>query len=384
MVRVVLAPDSFKESMTALEAARAMARGVRAAWPDAECVLVPMADGGEGTARVLVAALSGELVEAAAHDPLGRPVTARYGYVAADRLAVVEIAAAAGLDLLAPAERDPLVTSTAGVGELVRDALDRGARRMVVGLGGSATNDGGAGMLRALCARLRDAAGADLPDGGAALARLADLDLGGLDPRLADVEIELASDVTNPLLGEGGASAVFGPQKGATAQGVAALDAALTVWARALARAVGRDVAAVPGAGAAGGLGAAFLALGAAPSSGVDLVIRAVRLAEHLTGADLVLTGEGALDGQTLQGKTPYGVARTAQRLGVPVIAFAGHVGAGAQALYDHGFAALVPIVREVGGLPAALAAGPVNLERAVETVCRVLATGVRVLGARP
>lgn len=383
-MRVVLAPDSFKESMTALEAAEAMARGVRAAWPGAECVLAPMADGGEGTVDVLLAALGGELVDAAVHDPLGRPVTARYGYVATERLAVVEIAAAAGLDLLAPAERDPLVTSTAGVGDIVRDALDRGARRLVVGLGGSATNDGGAGMLRALGAHLRDDVGTALPDGGAALARLADLDLAGLDPRLADVEIELAVDVTNPLLGESGASAVFGPQKGATAEDVATLDAALAVWAQALAGAAGREVAALPGAGAAGGLGAAFLALGAAPSSGVDLVMRTARLEEHLAGADLVLTGEGTLDGQTLQGKTPFGVARAAQRRGVPVIAFAGHVGAGAQALHDHGFAALVPIVREVGDLPAALAAGPDNLERAVETVCRVLATGVRVLGARP
>lgn len=372
-LRIVLAPDSFKESMSAPEAVAAMERGVRRVLPDAECVPVPMADGGEGTTDALVAALGGELVEVPTTDPLGRPVTARYGWVADDRLAVVEVAAAVGLHLLAPQERDPMVASSAGVGAVLRDALDRGAHRLLVGLGGSATNDGGAGMLQALGADLRGTDGGALPGGGGALARLATLDLAGLDPRLADVEIEVASDVTNPLLGPEGASAVFGPQKGATPQMVADLDAALARWADALGRATGRDVAEVPGAGAAGGLGAAFLALGGTLSSGIDVVVRAARLEEHLAGADLVLTGEGSLDGQTLRGKTPYGVARAAARHGVPVIAFAGRVGAGAEALYDHGFAALVPIVRGVTDLPTALTDGSENLERAVETVVRVL-----------
>ncbi|MHB1064973.1 MAG: glycerate kinase [Georgenia sp.] len=387
-MKIVLAPDSFKESMTAPEAVEAMVRGIRAVLPDAECVRVPMADGGEGTTDALVAATGGEVVEVAVHDALGRPITARYGYVATDRLAIVEVAAAAGLHLLAPEERDPLAASSGGVGEMIRDALDRGAHRLLVGLGGSATNDGGAGMFQALGADLRDGDGAPLRGGGGALAHLTTLDLTGLDPRLAGVDIEIASDVTNPLLGPDGATAVFGPQKGATEQMITHLDAALTGWARALERATGRDVTHVPGAGAAGGLGAAFLALGATMSSGVDVVMRAARLEEQLAGADLVLTGEGAIDGQTLRGKTPYGVARAAARHGVPVIAFAGHVGTGAEALYDHGFTALVPIVRAVGDLPTALAAGAANLERAVETVFRLLAlpieAGVRHQGPPP
>ncbi|TRW47018.1 glycerate kinase [Georgenia yuyongxinii] len=374
-MKLVLAPDSFKESMTAQEAVEAMSRGVRAVFPDAELVAAPMADGGEGTTAALTAALGGELVTAAAHDALGRPITATYGYVADERLAVVEVAAAAGIDLVAPAERDPLRTSTAGVGQMLLDALDRGARRLVVGLGGSVTNDGGAGMLQALGVRLLDADGAELPPGGGALARLADIDATGLDPRLAALDVEIASDVTNPLCGPEGASAVFGPQKGATPKMVAELDRALGVFAEAVSSATGRDVADRAGAGAAGGLGAAFLAFfDARLRPGVDVVMTAARLEERMAGADLVLTGEGGVDAQTLLGKTPFGVARAASRHGVPVIAFAGHVGDGAELLYDNFFAAIVPIVRSVTDLPTALAQGQVNLERAVETVCRVLA----------
>ncbi|WP_448073693.1 glycerate kinase [Georgenia yuyongxinii] len=376
-MKIVLAPDSFKESMTAQEAVQAMSRGVRTVFPDAELVAAPMADGGEGTAAALTAALGGEHVTAAAHDALGRPITATYGYVAAERLAVIEVAAAAGIDLVAPAERDPVRASSAGVGRLLLDALDRGARRLVVGLGGSVTNDGGAGMLQTLGVRLLDADGVELAPGGGELARLADIDVTGLDPRLADLHVEIASDVTNPLCGPDGASAVFGPQKGATPEMVDQLDRALDVFARAVASATGRDVADRPGAGAAGGLGAAFLAFFDADlRPGVDVVMAAARLEERMAGADLVLTGEGGVDAQTLRGKTPFGVARAASRHGVPVIAFAGHVGEGAELLYDHGFAAIVPIVGSVTDLPTALTRGPANLERAVETVCRVLALG--------
>ncbi|MFH5823587.1 glycerate kinase [Georgenia sp. AZ-5] len=373
-MKIVLAPDSFKESMTAHQAVEAMERGVRAVVPDAHCVGVPMADGGEGTTAALVAATGGELVAADVHDPLGRPVRARYGFVPAQALAIVEVAAAVGIDLVAPADRDPLRASSAGLGELVRDALDRGARRLVVGLGGSVTNDGGAGMMQALGASLRDAGGAELPPGAGPLARLATLDLSGLDPRVRELTVEIASDVTNPLLGPQGASAVFGPQKGATPDAVPLLDGALGVWAAAIARATGRDVAARPGAGAAGGLGAAFLAFfESTMARGVDVVMRAARLEDRMTGADLVLTGEGCVDAQTVRGKTPFGVAQAASRHGVPVIAFAGRIGEGAEVLYDYGFAALVPIVRSVTDLPTALADGPANLQAAVETVFRVL-----------
>jgi glycerate 2-kinase len=374
-VKFVLAPDSFKESMSAPVAAAAMERGVRSVFADAECLAVPMADGGEGTVDALVEAIGGEYVTVNVRDGLGRSVQARYGYVPAERLAILEMAAAAGIDMIPEAERNPRVTSTFGVGQLIVDALDRGARRFVVGLGSSVTNDGGAGMLQALGARLLDERGVELPPGGAALARLARIDLVDFDARLATTDFQIASDVTNPLLGPHGASAVFGPQKGADDATVAELDAALTHWALLIASTTGRDVATIPGSGSAGGLGAAFLAfLPAQMRRGVDVVMSATHLAEKIVGADYVFTGEGSVDAQTASGKTLLGVAEVAARHGVPVIAFAGRVGEGAEALYALGVRAIVPIVQGVSDLPRALAEGPTNLERAVATACRLLA----------
>jgi len=371
-MRFVLAPDSFKESITATQAVAAMERGIRLVFPEAETVGVPMADGGEGTTDALVAAMGGSQLTVEVHDGLGRPVRARYGFIADEKLAIVEMAA--GLDLIEAPDRDPRMTSTYGVGELIIDALDRGAVRFVVGLGGSATNDGGAGMLQALGARLLDAAGHDLSGGGAALAYLERIDLDGLDPRLGAATFQIACDVTNPLLGPEGASHVFGPQKGADEHAVRELDDALGVYARVVTATIGRDVAAVAGAGAAGGLGAAFLAFfDVRMDRGVEVVMRAAHLEEKLTGADYVFTGEGSLDSQTLRGKTPFGVAQAAGRHGIPVIAFAGQIGDSAEVLYDHGFAALVPIVQAVSDLPSAIAGGPANLERAVATTCRLL-----------
>jgi len=374
-MKFVLAPDSFKESMTAAEAVAAMERGIRSVFPDAVCVAAPMADGGEGTVDALVAALDGTLETIEVQDALGRTVQAGYGYVAAEELAIIEIAAAAGIDLVAVPDRDPRVASSFGVGQLVADALDRGARRFIVGLGGSVTNDGGAGMLRALGARLLDADARELPDGGAALARLSRIDLDGFDPRLAAATFRIASDVTNPLLGPDGASRVFGPQKGADEAAVAELDAALGRYAAVVEATTGREVATLAGAGAAGGLGAALLAFfDATMQRGVDVVSEATRLDEAMAGADVVFTGEGSIDAQTLGGKTPLGVAETAARHRIPVIAFAGRVGEGAEVLYEHGFAALVPIVPGSCTLADALAAGAANLQRAVATTCRLLA----------
>ena len=374
-MKFVLAPDSFKESMTAVEAVAAMERGIRSVFPDAVCVAAPMADGGEGTVDALVAALDGTLETIAVQDALGRTVQAGYGYVAAEELAIIEIAAAAGIDLVAAPDRDPRIASSFGVGRLITDALDRGARRFIVGLGGSVTNDGGAGMLRALGARLLDADARELPDGGAALARLSRIDLDGFDPRLAAATFRIASDVTNPLLGPDGASRVFGPQKGADEAAVAELDAALGRYAAVVQATTGREVATLAGAGAAGGLGAALLAFfDATMQRGVDVVSEATRLDEAMAGADVVFTGEGSIDAQTLGGKTPLGVAETATRHRIPVIAFAGRVGEGAEVLYEHGFAALVPIVPGTCTLAEALAAGAANLERAVATTCRLLA----------
>lgn len=376
-MKFVLAPDSFKESMSATEAAAALERGIRSVFPSAECVRVPMADGGEGTVQALTSASGGELVEAEVQDARGRLVQAAYGYVAAEQLAIIEIAASAGIQLVAAADRNARTASTFGVGQLITDALDRGASRFVIGLGGSMTNDGGAGMLSALGARLYDSDGRDLVDGGAALSGLAWMDLEGFDPRARSAVFEIASDVANPLLGPDGATAVFGPQKGADPQAVRDLEDALTVYAQVLAEDSGRSVAELPGAGAAGGLGAAFLAcFDSRLRRGVEVVMEAALLERRLVGADFVFTGEGTIDGQTLNGKTPLGVAEAAARHGVPVIAFAGRVGPGAEMLYDRGFAALVPIVQEVSDLPSALTDGPANLERAAATVCRILALG--------
>ena len=361
-MRIVLAPDSFKESMTAPEAAAAMARGVVVAVPEAECTVIPMADGGEGTTETLIAALGAVRRDVTARDPLGRPVRAGYG-LTADGLAVMEVAAAVGIGLVAPAERDVMRSDSRGVADLVLDALDAGADRLLVGLGGSATTDGGAGLLAGLGVRLLDAAGSDVASTPVGLDRLVRVDVSGLEPRLSRLRIDLASDVTNPLLGPLGSAAIFGPQKGATPAQVPVLDAALGRLADALVQAGLPDVRDVPGAGAAGGLGMAFLSLGARLRPGVEVVAEAVGLDDAIAGADLVLTGEGALDAQTAAGKTPAGVLAVAARHGVPVIAFAGRLGTG---IDDLGFASCVPIVAESVDLATALREGPANLERAV------------------
>jgi glycerate kinase len=376
-IRIVCAPDSFKESMSALEAANAMAAGVRRVLPEADCVVVPMADGGEGTVQALVDALGGRLIEAPCHDALGRPTTAGYAWVEGQNLAVIEMAAASGLAQIDPAERDVRRATSVGVGELIGHALDLGARRFIVGLGGSATNDAGAGLAQALGVRLLDRQGEDLPPGGAALARLDRVDLSGLDPRLAQCHFDIACDVDNPLLGPRGASAIFGPQKGADPATVAELDAALTVWADRVEAELGRPVRDIPGAGAAGGLGAAFAALTASTMRrGIDIVVEAVGLADLVVGADWVLTGEGSVDSQTLHGKVPWGVARTAAQAGVPAIIFGGRVAPGSEALLTDTTVALVPILKSAQDLPQALVEGPHNLADAAETTMRLLLAG--------
>jgi len=379
-MKIVLAPDSFKESMTALQAAQAMETGVKRVLPDVECDLVPMADGGEGTVQAIVDALGGTLVEAGAHDALGGDVRVPYGYVEAGHLAIIEMAAASGLGMIPPARRDVLRASTFGTGEVILDALDRGARRFIVGIGGSATNDAGAGMAAALGVKFLDDAGAELPPGGAALAGLASVDVSGLDRRLAESTFDVACDVDNPLLGPRGASAVFGPQKGATTpQLVTQLDAALARWADIVEPVVGRSIRELPGAGAAGGLGAALAAFipTATLRSGVEIVVDAVHLDEHARGADWVFTGEGGIDFQTMHGKTPWGVLQSASRAGKPIVMFGGVITPDAQVLLDAGVTALVPIVRTVQTLGEALANGPANLADAAEMAMRLLVANV-------
>jgi glycerate kinase len=364
-MKILIAPDSFKESLDAAAVAAAIAAGWRAVMPQAELLELPLADGGEGTTAALVAATGGERVTCRVTGPLGAPVAAFWGRLDPQR-AVIECAASSGLDLIERSQRDPWRATTRGLGELILAALDAGVREIIVGLGGSATNDGGAGMLQALGAQLLDAGGAPIGPGAAGLATLASIDLSTLDPRLEQVRFDVACDVDNPLTGPEGAAAVFGPQKGADAALVAEMDKALANYAQAIARCTGRSVERIAGAGAAGGLGAAFLAcLGATLRPGIEIVLDAVRLQEHLAGADLVITGEGRIDGQTVRGKTPVGVARLARQSGVPCIALGGAVPTDPEVLEQlaaEGIAAVFPILPGVVTLDQALEGAADNL----------------------
>lgn len=354
-MKLVIAPDSFKESLSARAVAEAIAAGWARVYPDAELLLCPMADGGEGTVDALLSATGGKLQQTRVSGPLGDPVEAHWGLLP-DAQAIIEMAEASGLHRVEPGRRDVLAASSHGTGELIRAALDAGVRRIVLGLGGSATNDGGAGLLAALGVRFLDREGQELPLGGAALARLSQIDLTGLDTRLAQVEVMVAADVDNPLCGPRGASAVFGPQKGASPEQVVQLDEALGHYADVMAATLGEDLRDFPGVGAAGGLGfAARAVLRAGFRPGVELVAELSGLVEAMQGADLVITGEGRLDGQSLHGKTPVGVARLARTAGVPVIALAGSLGEGYQRLYAEGI-----------GAAFSLAPGPLSLEQAM------------------
>lgn len=376
-MKIVIAPDAFKESLSAHEVARAIEAGFREIFPHATYQCLPMADGGEGTVQAVLDALGGDWHEATVHDPLGRPLRARFG-LTGDGLALIEMAEASGLARVEPARRNPCVTSSRGTGELIRAALDAGARRLLLGIGGSATLDAGAGLLQALGVRLLDAEGRELPPGGAALSRLERIDVAGLDARLATCGLEVACDVDNPLTGPNGAAAVFGPQKGATPAMVAELDAALTRFAQVLEAHCGRSVAGVPGAGAAGGLGAALLGLlGASLRRGSERVADAIGLDAAIAGADLVITGEGRLDSQTVQGKTALGVVRVAARHGCPVIAIAGSLAPDHKVLYTHGLLAARAAVSRICTLEDALAEAVPNLQNAARNVAAVLKLGM-------
>lgn len=376
-MRIILAPDSYKGSLSAVEVAAAMERGIAAVFPQAEVVSLPVADGGEGTVEALVAATRGRFVTQEVASPLGEPVMARWGILGDGATAVIEMAAASGLPLVPPGRRNPLLASSRGTGELIRAALDAGLRRMIIGIGGSATNDGGAGMARALGVRFLDEEGAELPEGGAALARLARVDLGGLDPRLAETSIRVACDVTNPLCGENGASAVYGPQKGATPAMVRELDRALLHYSRVVERATGREVSAQPGSGAAGGMGAGLRYFtDASLLPGVGIVLDAVGFAGALERADLVITGEGCSDAQTAHGKAPVGVARLAREQGVPVICLSGGLGAGGDQLLEQGIDALLGIVSGPMALEECMARAADLVEAATGRICRLLRLG--------
>lgn len=380
-MKIVIAPDSFKESLSALQVATAIEAGLREVWPHAAYVKLPVADGGEGTVQAMIDATGGERIVARVTGPLGEPLDAFYGQTG--ELAVIEMAAASGLESVPPARRNPLVTTSRGTGELIRIALDAGARRFVLGVGGSATNDGGAGMLQALGVRLLDIDGRELDAGGGALAALARIDVSELDPRVHASDFQIACDVSNPLVGPRGASAVFGPQKGATPAMVATLDANLAHFATVIRRDVGQEIADLPGAGAGGGIAAAMVVfLRGRLRPGIEIVTEAVGLDAAVRDADLVITGEGRIDSQTVNGKTPMGVARIAARHRVPVIALGGSLAADAGVVHSHGIAAVFAAVARPCTVPEALAAAEANLRGAARNVAAALQLGAHI-GAR-
>jgi glycerate kinase len=355
-LKVVIAPQGFKGNLTALQVSQAIDRGIRRVLPDVVTSLVPMADGGEGTTQALIDALGGEMIPVEVTDPMGGRVLAHWGFLSDGVTAVIEMAVASGLSLVPPGKRNPLSATTYGTGELIRHALEKGCRKFIIGIGGSATNDGGAGMAQALGARLLDAKGEAIAFGGAALSSLEHIDVATLDSRLADCDILLACDVDNPLCGPNGASCVYGPQKGATDKMVAQLDKALAHYADVIERDLGIDIRDIPGAGAAGGLGAGLMVfLKARLEPGVEVIIQATGLITHLKGAELVFTGEGRIDSQTACGKTPVGVARRAKELGLPVIAITGEIGDGYQAVFREGIDSVFSI-----------APGPISLSQSL------------------
>ncbi|UAL42395.1 glycerate kinase [Shewanella inventionis] len=381
-MKIVIAPDSFKESLSALEVANAIEQGFKHVFPKAEYCKVPMADGGEGTVQAMVDATDGKIVTCRVTGPLGEPVEAFYGILGqpdtnSRRTAVIEMAAASGLHLVPTTQRNPLLTTSFGVGELIADALNNGIKHIILGLGGSATNDAGAGMIQALGAKLTDINGHNIALGGAALATLHNVDLELLHPNINECTIDVACDVDNPLCGPRGASAIFGPQKGASSDMVEQLDQALAHFANVINRQDSPHIKLScehqAGAGAAGGMGFGVMALLAATlKPGVDIVTETVQLAKHCQDADLVITGEGRLDGQTVFGKTPMGVLNVAKRYNVPVIGIAGCLGDDAGAIVQQGMTAIFPIIPSLQPLEQVLAEAQTNLTHTAQSIAAV------------
>ncbi|GED68417.1 glycerate kinase [Brevibacillus reuszeri] len=377
-MKIIIAPDSFKGSLSAPEAAGAIEAGIKKVLPQAQTVLVPVADGGEGTMESLVASTDGRKVEVDVTGPMNVPVRAAYGILGDQVTCVIEMASASGLILVQPEERNPLISTTYGTGELIKRALDDGCRRFIVGIGGSATNDGGIGMLQALGMKLLDAEGNSIGFGGGELHRIREIDDQHFDPRISESHFLLASDVQNPLIGPNGASHVFGPQKGATVEMVKALDHSLGMWADLVEAKTGISLHNLPGAGAAGGIGGAFQAF--FPSRmerGIDIVIEYTGLGEKMQDAAIVFTGEGQIDFQTASGKTPMGVAQEAQKWGVPVFVLAGSVGSGTDILYGYGIHSINSIMSGPMTLQEAMSRAPELLAQKAEQVLRTYLAGL-------
>lgn len=375
-MKVVIAIDSLKGSLSSMEAGTAIKDGILAAKPDAEVIVKPLADGGEGTTDALIEGMNGERIDLTVTGPMHTPVDAYYGYLKDTNTAVMEMASAAGITLVPDSEKNPLLATSYGVGEMINDAIQRGCRNFIIGIGGSVTNDGGIGMLKALGVRFLDENGEDAGEGGQALAKVARIDVSGMNPLLKECHIQVACDVNNPLCGENGSTYVYGPQKGVTEDMKKTLDEAMVHFARVTSETLENDYMNTPGAGAAGGLGYAFLAYtGAALTPGIELILDAVGLEEELSGADVVVTGEGRLDFQTAMGKAPVGVARLAKKYNAKVIAFAGSVTKEATACNNEGIDAFFPILRSVCTLAEAMdpVAARNNMTATVEQVFRLL-----------
>lgn len=371
---IVLAPDSFKESMTAKEVCVAMERGIKKVNSNIQCIHVPMADGGEGTMQSLVDATGGEVYSLEVVGPLGNKVKAEYGILGNGEIGVLEMASASGIHLVSLEERNPLITTTYGTGEIIKACLDRGVKKLLIGIGGSATNDGGVGVIQALGGRLLDKEGNELGFGGGELEKLDRIDLTNFDRRLKDVVIEVACDVSNPLCGENGASYIFGPQKGASVEMIKILDNNLKHYAKVIKEQFGKDVLEIAGAGAAGGLGAGLMVfLNGNLKKGIEIVIEYSGLEKKVKNCDMVWTGEGSIDFQTQYGKTPLGVATVAKKYNKPVVALAGRVGDDIDILYEKGIDSIFGIMRGVTTIDEALKNGKENIERTSENIARLM-----------
>ena len=381
-MKIVIAPDSYKESLSATEVAQAIEKGFREIFPDAQYVSVPVADGGEGTVEAMIAATHGSAHSALVTGPLGEKVNANWGMSGDGKTAFIEMAAASGLALVPPEKRKPLITTSRGTGELILQALDSGASNIIIGIGGSATNDGGAGMVQALGAKLCDANGTEIGYGGGSLNTLNTIDVSGLDPRIKHCAIRVACDVTNPLVGEQGASRIFGPQKGATEPLILELDRNLAHYADIIKKSLGVDVKNVPGAGAAGGMGAALMAfLGAELKSGIEIVTQALNLEEHIHDCTLVVTGEGRIDSQSIHGKVPVGVANVAKKYHKPVIGIAGSLTRDVGVVHQYGIDAVFSVLTSIGTLEEAFRGAFDNIYRASRNIAATLAVGMRSAG---
>jgi glycerate kinase len=379
-MKIVVAPDSFKGSLTAIEVSVAIEQGIREVFPEAEVIKIPMADGGEGTVQCLVNATGGKILEEKVIGPLGDEVLAFYGILGDRKTAIVEMAAASGLILIPESKRNPLVTTTYGTGQLIKAALDQGCRKMIIGIGGSATNDGGAGMVQALGVKLLDQEGKEVGFGGGELKKIVKIDISCMDNRLSDTKVLVASDVNNPLCGPQGASKIYGPQKGATPEVIEELDKSLSYFAELIKRDLNKEVKDIPGAGAAGGLGAGLMAfLNAELRPGIEIIIEIVKIEQIIRESDLLITGEGRIDAQSVFGKVPFGLGKMAKKYNVPVIAIVGEIGEGFSQIYEYGINSIMSIISKAISIDEAMQMSKSLLKDATERMMRIIKIGMDI-----